>query len=78
MAEEKDQGVKEKSTKGGGGVGGNRGQGGKSLAKQDICVGEELKIAVTVAVDRFRNDENEKSLEFPSSLTANERAYVHR
>ena len=50
----------------------------KSLGKQDICVGEELKIAVTCAVDRFRNDENEKELEFPSSLTANERAYVHR
>lgn len=50
----------------------------KSLAKQDICVGEELKIAVTCAVERFRNDEAEKELEFPSSLTANERAYVHR
>ena len=50
----------------------------KSLGKQDICVGEELKIAVTCAVERFRNDEAEKELEFPSSLTANERAYVHR
>ncbi|XP_057292313.1 3'-5' RNA helicase YTHDC2-like [Hydractinia symbiolongicarpus] len=51
---------------------------GKTLSKQDICVGEELKIAVTLAVDRFRGNEDEKELEFPSSLTANERAYVHR
>ena len=56
----------------------NGGRSAKSLGRQDICVGEELKIAVSVAVDRFRNDESEKELEFPSSLTANERAYVHR
>lgn len=64
---------KEKGKGGGGG-----GRQPKSLGRQDICVGEELKIAVSVAVDRFRNDENEKELEIPSSLTANERAYVHR
>lgn len=51
---------------------------GKHLSEQEICVGEELKIAVSAAVDRFISNENEKELEFPSSLTANERAYVHR
>lgn len=56
----------------------NNGRSAKGLGRQDICVGEELKIAVSVAVDRFRNDESKKELEFPSSLTANERAYVHR
>ena len=50
---------------------------GKSLADQEICIGEELKIAINVAVDRFINSP-EKELEFPSSLTANERAFVHR
>ena len=53
-------------------------RGGKQLSQQEICVGEELKIAVGVAVDRFISDEAEKELELPSSLTANERAYVHR
>ena len=56
----------------------NVNRGSKPLAHQEICVGEELKIAVNVAVDRFRSDESQKELEFPSSLTANERAYVHR
>ena len=51
---------------------------GRQLSQQEICVGEELKIAVNVAVDRFINNESDKELEFPSSLTANERAYVHR
>ena len=72
MAEEKSgEKVKEKNKC-------SNGRSGKNVGRQNICVGEELKIAVSVAVDRFRNDEAEKELEFPSSLTANERAYVHR
>ena len=50
----------------------------KPSSQQDICIGEEVKIAVAIAVDRFRKNENEKEFEFPSSFTAQERAYVHR
>lgn len=39
---------------------------------------EELKIAVNVAIERFRQDEDQKEFTFPSSLTSSERAYVHR
>ncbi|KAI0208497.1 3'-5' RNA helicase YTHDC2 [Lamellibrachia satsuma] len=49
-----------------------------SKGKNDICVGEELKIAVDIAMERFRLSEEQKELEFPSSLTSTERAYVHR
>lgn len=51
---------------------------GKQLNEQEIYVGEELKIAVNVAINRFTSNEAQLELEFPSSLTANERAYVHR
>ena len=54
------------------------GDRGKGLFQQKICIGEELKLAVTVALDKFRNDEVQKELEFPTSLTAKERAFVHR
>ncbi|GAB1605067.1 3'-5' RNA helicase YTHDC2-like isoform X2 [Argonauta hians] len=45
---------------------------------QAICIGEEVKIAVHMAIDNFRNNECQKELEFPSSLNASERAYIHR
>ncbi|KAK7115641.1 3'-5' RNA helicase YTHDC2-like [Littorina saxatilis] len=45
---------------------------------QDACIGEEVKIGIHLAVERFKFDENRKELEFPSSFTATERAYVHR
>ncbi|XP_033750300.1 LOW QUALITY PROTEIN: 3'-5' RNA helicase YTHDC2-like [Pecten maximus] len=45
---------------------------------QDICIGEEVKIAIHLAMERFRMNESQKELEFPSSLTATERAYVHK
>ena len=71
MADKKDERMRDKSKV-------HSGRSGKKLNEQEICVGEELKIAVSVAVDRFINDEAQTELEFPSSLTANERAYVHR
>ncbi|CAG2221355.1 YTHDC2 [Mytilus edulis] len=46
--------------------------------KQEICIGEEVKISVHLAVERFKLNDTQKVLEFPSSLTATERAYVHR
>ncbi|XP_047132909.1 3'-5' RNA helicase YTHDC2 isoform X1 [Hydra vulgaris] len=50
----------------------------KPSSKKEICIGEEVKIAVAIAIDRFKKNEAEKELEFPSSFTAQERAYVHR
>ncbi|KAL3867100.1 hypothetical protein ACJMK2_044331 [Sinanodonta woodiana] len=45
---------------------------------QPVCISEEVKIGVHLAVERFRMNEEQKELEFPSSLTATERAYIHR
>ncbi|ESO89626.1 hypothetical protein LOTGIDRAFT_124894 [Lottia gigantea] len=45
---------------------------------QPICIGEEVKIGVQLSVERFRLDPDQKELEFPYSLTATERAYIHR
>ncbi|EDO40330.1 predicted protein, partial [Nematostella vectensis] len=53
-------------------------RGPKGLRNQNICVKEEFKIAVKIALDKFRYDETQKELEFPSSFTAVERAYIHR
>ncbi|KAG7476581.1 hypothetical protein MATL_G00084360 [Megalops atlanticus] len=54
-------------------------QPGVSKAKglKDIRIGEEVKIAVNVAFERFQYSED-KELEFPSSLTSTERAFIHR
>ncbi|ELT93867.1 hypothetical protein CAPTEDRAFT_210086 [Capitella teleta] len=43
----------------------------------DFSVGEEVKIALDIALERFRLSEEQKHLEFPSSLTSLERAYIH-
>ncbi|XP_061428277.1 3'-5' RNA helicase YTHDC2-like [Lethenteron reissneri] len=51
--------------------------GGRSKGLQNIKVSEEVKIAVNVAMERFRYSDD-KELEFPSSLTKTERAFVHR
>ncbi|XP_057675789.1 3'-5' RNA helicase YTHDC2 isoform X2 [Corythoichthys intestinalis] len=43
---------------------------------KDIHIGEEVKIAINLSLERFRyGDQNE--MEFPSSLTSEERAYIH-
>uniref|UniRef100_A0A8B9MQP3 R3H domain-containing protein n=1 Tax=Accipiter nisus TaxID=211598 RepID=A0A8B9MQP3_9AVES len=44
---------------------------------KDIRVDEEVEIAVNLALERFRYGE-EKEMEFPSSFTSTERAFVHR
>ncbi|XP_013779316.1 probable ATP-dependent RNA helicase YTHDC2 isoform X2 [Limulus polyphemus] len=44
---------------------------------KNICVGEELRIAVTLTLKKFRMNEDQKELEFPSSLTNVERAFIH-
>ncbi|XP_061172936.1 3'-5' RNA helicase YTHDC2-like isoform X2 [Saccostrea echinata] len=45
---------------------------------EDVCIGEEVRISLHLAIERFRRNEDQKELEFPSSLSATERAYVHR
>ncbi|XP_065513687.1 3'-5' RNA helicase YTHDC2 isoform X1 [Caloenas nicobarica] len=50
---------------------------GRGKGLRDIRVDEEVEIAVNLALDRFRGGE-EKEMEFPSSFTSTERAFVHR
>ncbi|XP_053330262.1 3'-5' RNA helicase YTHDC2 [Spea bombifrons] len=44
---------------------------------KDIRIDEEVKIAVNMALERFRYSD-QKEMEFPSSLTSTERAFIHR
>nr|XP_014346728.1 PREDICTED: probable ATP-dependent RNA helicase YTHDC2 isoform X2 [Latimeria chalumnae] len=48
---------------------------GKGL--KDVRIDEEVKIAVNIALERFRYSD-QKEMEFPSSLTSTERAFIHR
>ncbi|XP_061334506.1 3'-5' RNA helicase YTHDC2 isoform X2 [Pezoporus flaviventris] len=50
---------------------------GRRKRLKDIRVDEEVEIAVNLALERFRYGE-EKEMEFPSSFTSTERAFVHR
>ncbi|XP_077146608.1 3'-5' RNA helicase YTHDC2 [Ranitomeya variabilis] len=50
---------------------------GKAKGLKDIRIDEEVKIAVNLALDRFCYGD-EKEIEFPSSLTSTERAFIHR
>ncbi|XP_005142130.1 3'-5' RNA helicase YTHDC2 [Melopsittacus undulatus] len=50
---------------------------GRRKKLKDIRVDEEVEIAVNLALERFRYGE-EKEMEFPSSFTSTERAFVHR
>ncbi|XP_027526656.1 3'-5' RNA helicase YTHDC2 isoform X1 [Neopelma chrysocephalum] len=50
-------------------------RGGKGL--RDVRVDEEVEIAVNLALERFRYGEDTE-MEFPSSFTSTERAFVHR
>ncbi|ESO09137.1 hypothetical protein HELRODRAFT_110038 [Helobdella robusta] len=59
------------------GQGGGGNQSNKYQGKNVVCVGEELKIAVNLALERFRLSEDMQEFDFPSSLKSNERAYVH-
>uniref|UniRef100_UPI003AAAF468 3'-5' RNA helicase YTHDC2 isoform X2 n=1 Tax=Centroberyx gerrardi TaxID=166262 RepID=UPI003AAAF468 len=52
---------------------------GVSISKglKDICIDEEVKIGVTLSLERFQYSE-QKEMEFPSSLSSTERAFIHR
>ena len=43
-----------------------------------IVIGEELKIAVNLALKTFKENSEETELSFPSSFLSTERAYVHK
>uniref|UniRef100_A0AAR2LMR3 RNA helicase n=1 Tax=Pygocentrus nattereri TaxID=42514 RepID=A0AAR2LMR3_PYGNA len=49
----------------------------KARGLKDIRIDEEVKIAVNLALQRFQYSE-QKEMEFPSSLTSTERAFIHR
>ena len=56
-----------------------RGQAGQGRAGfGQTAIGEELKIAVNLALKNFRESETETELQLPSSLLSTERAYVHK
>ncbi|XP_077479047.1 3'-5' RNA helicase YTHDC2 [Stigmatopora argus] len=44
---------------------------------RDIHISEEVKIAINLSLERFRYSD-QKEMEFPSSFSANERAFIHR
>ncbi|XP_061480215.1 3'-5' RNA helicase YTHDC2 isoform X1 [Rhineura floridana] len=50
---------------------------GRAKGLKDIRVDEEVKIAVNIALERFRYGD-QREMEFPSSLTSTERAFIHR
>ncbi|KAM7393407.1 hypothetical protein PAMA_008186 [Pampus argenteus] len=44
---------------------------------KEIHIDEEVEIAVKLSLERFR-DSDQKEMDFPSSLTSTERAFIHR
>ena len=58
------------------GVGRGRGRGGGFNAP--IAVSEDFRMAVNLRLQDFRNREDEKEYEFPTSLASTERCYIHR
>jgi hypothetical protein len=61
-----------------GGGGGRGGGGGGRGFKSAIAVPEEIRMAVNLKLQDFRNKEDENEFEFPSSLGSQERCYIHR
>lgn len=45
--------------------------------KTSFAIGEDTRIAVNLTIKKLMETEDQKELEFPSSYTAEERAYVH-
>ena len=66
--------------RGGGGkrAGGGRGRGRGGGFNAPIAVSEDFRMAVNLRLQDFRNREDEKEYEFPSSLASTERCYIHR
>ncbi|XP_071321926.1 3'-5' RNA helicase YTHDC2 isoform X2 [Trachinotus anak] len=52
-------------------------RGSTSKGLKEIHIDEEVKIAVTHSLERFRYSD-QREMEFPSSLSSTERAFIHR
>uniref|UniRef100_UPI0037E88EAD 3'-5' RNA helicase YTHDC2 isoform X2 n=1 Tax=Semicossyphus pulcher TaxID=241346 RepID=UPI0037E88EAD len=52
-------------------------RGSSSSGLKEIHIDEEVKIAVNLSLERFRYSD-EKEMEFSTSLTSTERAFIHR
>lgn len=52
-------------------------RGRASSGLKDLRVDEEVKISVHLSLERFRYSD-QREMEFPSSLSSNERAFIHR
>ena len=69
---------------GGGGRGGEKRAGGRGRGgtgggfNAPIGVSEDFRMAVNLRLQDFRNREDEKEYEFPTSLASTERCYIHR
>ncbi|XP_040069338.2 3'-5' RNA helicase YTHDC2 isoform X2 [Ixodes scapularis] len=46
--------------------------------KKNVAIGEAVRIAVTSALQQFYQAEDQREYEFPSSFTAEERAFIHK
>ena len=57
---------------------GGRGRGRGGGFNAPIAVSEDFRMAATLRLQDFRNREDEKEYEFPSSLASTERCYIHR
>ncbi|CAG2175190.1 unnamed protein product, partial [Oppiella nova] len=45
--------------------------------KQMACIKEDVKISITERLDTFLRDDSRAEIVFESSLTSNERKYIH-
>lgn len=50
----------------------------KKRASEIRPIEEDMRIGIDFALTKFQKNDDEKELEFPSSFTAAERAYIHR
>nr|CAD7395571.1 unnamed protein product [Timema cristinae] len=50
----------------------------QNRVKSDFDIGEHVRVAVNLALKKFLSTDEQKEYEFPSSLTSEERAYIHQ
>nr|CAD7411820.1 unnamed protein product [Timema poppensis] len=50
----------------------------QNRVKSDFDIGEHVRVAVNLALKKFLITNEQKEYEFPSSLTSEERAYIHQ
>lgn len=50
----------------------------KKNSPWNIHIGEDTRITVNLTIQKLLNNPDQKELEFPSSYTNEERAYIHK